>query len=109
VPRTSRGKLDVAALPLPDLERAHSRASFVAPRNEVEEALAQIWKRVLHLERIGIHDDFLTRGGDSLSATHMVAQVNRAFGVALSLRAFFDDPTIASLAALLSENISSSA
>jgi len=109
LPRTSRGKLDVAALPLPDLERAHSRASFVAPRNEVEEALAQIWKRVLHLERIGIHDDFLTRGGDSLSATHMVAQVNRAFGVALSLRAFFDDPTIASLAALLSENISSSA
>ena len=109
LPRTSRGKLDASALPVPDFERAHSRPSFVAPRNEVEEALAQIWKRVLHLERIGIHDDFLHRGGDSLSATRMVAQVNRAFGVALPLRAFFDDPTIASLAGLLSEHISSGA
>jgi len=108
LPRTSRGKLDASALPVPDFD-AHSRPSFVAPRNEVEEALAQIWKRVLHLERIGIHDDFLHRGGDSLSATRMVAQVNRAFGVALPLRAFFDDPTIASLAGLLSEHISSGA
>jgi acyl carrier protein len=85
----------------PDFGRASSKPSFVAPRNEVEEALAQIWKQVLHLERIGIHDDFLDHGGDSMSAIRMVAHVNRAFGVALSLRAFFDVPTIASLAAHL--------
>lgn len=109
LPRTSSGKLDAAALPLPDFGCAHSTPPFVAPRNEVEEALAQIWKRVLHVERVGIHDDFLHRGGDSLSAARMVAQVKSVFGVALSLRAFFDDPTIASLADLLSEHISSGA
>ena len=109
LPRTSRGKLDASALPLPDFGCAQSEPSFVAPRNEIEENLAQIWKRVLHLERIGIHDDFLHRGGDSLSAARMVAQVNRAFGIALSLRSFFDDPTIASLATHLSEHFSSAA
>ncbi len=109
LPRTTRGKLDVAALPLPDFGRARSKPPFVAPRNEVEEALAQIWKQVLHLDRVGIDDDFLHIGGDSLSATQAVIRVNHGFGVALSVRAIFDAPTIASLAALLSEHISSGA
>jgi acyl carrier protein len=109
LPRTSRGKLDVAALPLPDFGRARSNARFVAPRNEVEEDLAQIWRQVLRLERVGIDDDFFHSGGDSLSATRIVSRVNHAFGVALALRAIFDAPTIASLAALLSEHISSGA
>jgi amino acid adenylation domain-containing protein len=104
LPRTSRGKLDVAALPLPDFGRARSKPRFVAPRNEVEEAVAQIWKRVLRLDRVGIYDDFLYIGGDSLSATQVVIRINHAFGVALSVRAIFDAPTIASLAALLSEH-----
>ena len=109
LPRTSRGKLDVAALPLPDFGRARSKPPFVAPRNEVEEALAQIWKQVLHLDHVGIDDDFLHIGGDSLSATQVVIRVNHAFGAALSVRAIFDAPTIASVAALLSEHIASGA
>jgi amino acid adenylation domain-containing protein len=109
LPRTSRGKLDVAALPIPDFERAHSNPPFVAPRNEVEETLARIWKQVLHLERVGIDDDFFHIGGDSLYVTQAVNRVNHAFGVDLSLRAIFDAPTIASLAAVLSEHISSGA
>ena len=103
LPRTSRGKLDLAALPLPDFGRARSKPTFVAPRNEVEEAVAQIWKQILHLDRVGIDDDFLYIGGDSLSATQVVIRVNHTFGVALSVRAIFDAPTIASLATLLSE------
>jgi len=109
LPRTSRGKLDVGALPLPDFGRARSKPLFVAPRNGVEEALAQIWKQVLRLDRVGIDDDFLHIGGDSLSATQVVVRVNHGFGVALSVRAIFDAPTIASLAALLCEHISSGA
>lgn len=107
LPRTSRGKLDVAALPLPDFTGARSQPPFVAPRNEVEETVAQIWKQVLRLDRVGIDDDFFDFGGDSLSATQVVSRVNRAFGVALSLRTIFDAPTIASLAGVLSEHISS--
>jgi acyl carrier protein len=102
LPRTSRGKLDVAALPVPDFARARSKPPFVAPRNAVETALAQIWKQVLRLERVGIDDDFLHSGGDSLSATRIVVRVNHDFGVGLSVRAIFDAPTIASLAAQLS-------
>jgi amino acid adenylation domain-containing protein len=106
LPRTPRGKPDVAALPLPDFGDVRSKPPFVAPRNEVEEALAQIWKQVLHLDRVGIDDDFLHIGGDSLYATQVVSRVNHAFGVTIALHAIFDAPTIASLAALLSEHIS---
>jgi acyl carrier protein len=109
LPRTVRGKLDIAALPVPDFDRAHSKPPFVSPRSEAEEVLAQIWKQVLHLDCIGIDDDFLDIGGDSLYATQVVTRVNRAFGADLSVRAIFDAPTIASLAALLSENIASGA
>jgi len=109
LPRTSRGKLDIAALPLPDFGLARSKPPFVAPRNEVEEAIARIWKQVLRLDSVGIDDDFLYIGGDSLSATQVVIRVNHAFGVSLSVRAIFDAPTIASLAAVLPEHISSGA
>ncbi len=109
LPRASRGKLDVAALPLPELVRARSKPPFVAPRNEVEAVLAHIWKQVLRLERVGIDDDFLLSGGDSLSATRLVLRINHDFGVTLSVRAIFDAPTIASLAALLSVHIPSGA
>ncbi len=109
LPRTSRGKLDIAALPVPDFGLARSKRPFVAPRNEVEESLAQIWKQVLRIDSVGIDDDFLYIGGDSLSATQVVIRVNHAFGVSLSVRAIFDAPTIASLAALLPEHISSGA
>jgi acyl carrier protein len=54
-------------------------------------------------------DDFFDSGGDSMSAIRIVGRVNRAFGITLSLHAFLEAPTIASLAALLSERISSSA
>jgi acyl carrier protein len=109
LPRTSSGKLDIAALPFPDFARAHSKPPFVAPRNKVEDTLAQIWKQVLRLDRVGIDDDFFHIGGDSLHVTQVVIRVNHAFGVALPLPAIFDAPTIASLAAVLSEHISSGA
>ena len=107
LPRSSRGKLDFAALPVPDFGCSRSKPPFVAPRNEVEGALAQIWKQVLQMERVGVDDDLLQIGGDSLSATRIVSRVNHVFGANLSLRAIFDAPTIASLAALLYEHTSS--
>jgi amino acid adenylation domain-containing protein len=105
MPRSSRGKVDVAALPLPDFGRAAPSPPFAAPRTEVEEALAQIWKQVLRLDCVGVDDDFFDIGGDSLYATQVVIRVNRAFGVDLAVRAIFDAPTIASLAATLGEHI----
>jgi len=109
LPRTLRGKLDVAALPLPDFGGAPSKPPFVAPRTDVEAALAQIWKQVLHLDGVGVDDDFFDIGGDSLYATQVVIRVNRSFGVELAVRAIFDAPTIASLAGVLSQHVESDA
>ncbi len=104
LPRTTSGKLDLGALPAPDVARSGTRPPFVAPRNEAEEALARIWRQVLQLDRVGVDDDFLQIGGDSLSATRIVSRVNHAFGVGLSPRAIFDAPTIATLAALFGQS-----
>jgi hypothetical protein len=103
LPRTSRGKLDLRALPLPDFGRSRMPQTVVAPNNDVEKAVARIWKEVLRVDRVGVHDHFLKIGGDSISATRIVSRVNRVFGAALPLRVIFDAPTIASLAARLSE------
>lgn len=73
-------------------------AGFVAPRNELEKSIAQIWREVLALEQIGIHDDFFDVGGNSLLAMQIIAKVSNSFEVYLPLHSLFDRPTIAGLA-----------
>ena len=70
-PRTETGKIDRRALPPPD---PVVDAPFVGPRTPLEELLATIWADVLGLDRVGVHDDFLELGGDSLRATRMRAR-----------------------------------
>lgn len=95
-PLTPNGKIDHKALPEPDITR--SEADYVAPRNEMEQVLAEIWGDVLKLERVGIHDDFFVLGGHSLRATTVVARIRQRFNVDLALRTLFEVPTIAGLA-----------
>ena len=71
---------------------------FVAPRNQLEESLAQIWREILELERVGIHDDFFDLGGNSLVAMQIIAKVTNTVEVYLPLHSLFDTPTIAGLA-----------
>ncbi|HSF39346.1 MAG TPA: amino acid adenylation domain-containing protein, partial [Thermoanaerobaculia bacterium] len=95
-PRTRTGKLDRKALPAPaDM----GTDAFVAPRTAVEELLAGIWAAVLGAGRVSVEDDFFSLGGHSLLATRVLARVQGAFGVELSLRVFFARPTVAGLAA----------
>ncbi|GCE45202.1 amino acid adenylation domain-containing protein [Thermosporothrix hazakensis] len=96
LPRTSGGKVDRQALPTP--ERAESRAAYVAPQTPVEVKLAQIWGEVLHLERIGIHDNFFALGGHSLLAIQIASRVRSAFPVDVPLHLLLGTPTIAELA-----------
>ena len=99
LPRTAAGKLDRRAL-------AHERGTelaapgraLVAPRTPVEATLAGIWKEVLRLDEIGVHDDFFEIGGDSLLSIRVIARAGRA-GIRIPVERFFDNPTIAQLAA----------
>ncbi len=98
MPLTRNGKIDRAAL----AERAGAAAAapreIVAPRDEVEAALAEIFAAVLGVERVSVLTGFYELGGHSLLAARLVARVRESFGVDLSLRAFFEAPTVAELA-----------
>ncbi len=103
LPRTPAGKVARAALPEPGSARPLAAASYVAPRTPTEAALAQVWAEVLGVERVGVEDNFFELGGHSLLATRVVARVREAFDLELSLRALFEAPTVAALAARVVE------
>jgi len=98
IPLTPNGKVDRKKLPTPDEEELDKERTYTAPRTAQEEALADIWAHILKIERVGIDDSFFELGGDSLLATQLTSQVRRTFNVELSLRDFYDAPTILNLA-----------
>ncbi|MFD0313326.1 type I polyketide synthase [Streptomyces flavalbus] len=83
--------------PRPDLA-----TPYVAPRTEREQAVAGVWCDILGLERVGVDDDFFALGGHSLAAVQIGTRIKGLLGVELDLRAFFENPTVAHTAALLS-------
>ncbi len=98
LPLTVNGKLDRKALPPPSQNRPSLEQPYVAPRTEMEETLAGIWAEVLHVSRVGVYDNFLHLGGHSLLAAQVISRVQKIYGVHLSLKSFFDKPTLAELA-----------
>ena len=96
-PLTANGKVDKRALPAPD-DTAVAKQEYVAPRNDTEEALCEIWKEVLGLDRVGVTDNFFDLGGHSLLATQVVSRVREHFNVELALSALFEEPTIENVA-----------
>jgi len=96
-PLTPNGKVDRRALPEPDAERGGAADTFVAPRNQAEERMAELWKSILSLTTIGIYDDFFEAGGHSLLLIRLVADIEQVFQVRLPLYQFFETPTIAGL------------
>ncbi|MBZ4419893.1 non-ribosomal peptide synthetase/type I polyketide synthase [Myxococcus sp. RHSTA-1-4] len=98
LPRTRHGKVDTRALPAPERQAAEAQgAPAVAPRTEVEETLAAIWREVLNVERVGVHDDFFELGGDSILGLQIITRA-RAAGIELSPKQLFQNPTVARLA-----------
>ena len=98
LPLSANGKVDRRALPMPGDVRAGLDAEYIAPRNEMEEHLVQIWADVLKLERVGVNDDFFDLGGHSLMATQVVSRIREQMNVDLPLSEMFGYPTIAELA-----------
>jgi amino acid adenylation domain-containing protein len=101
LPLTPNGKVDRKQLPAP--ERTTAAREFVAPRDANEEMLAGLWADVLRRERVGAEDNFFALGGHSLLAAQMVSRVRELFRVELPLRAVFEAPTVARLAARIRE------
>ena len=102
LPLTTSGKVDRRALPCPSQEH-RGKALFVAPRNELEQQLAEIWKCVLKVEHIGVEDDFFALGGHSLMAVRLFDAIENATGQRLPLSTLVEAPTIAQMARFLSE------
>jgi hypothetical protein len=103
LPLTPHGKVDRRALPAPGRQRGEPGGSYVAPRNAVEEVLADIWAQVLEVERVGAHDNFFDLGGHSLLGTQVTSRIFDAFSVELPLRRLFEAPTLAGLSDALLE------
>jgi amino acid adenylation domain-containing protein/non-ribosomal peptide synthase protein (TIGR01720 family) len=103
LPLTPNGKLDRRALPALDASRPAIRTTYVIPRTQTEQILAEMWSQFLGIERAGSHDNFFELGGHSLLATRVVSRIREVFDVELPLRSFFETPTIGGLAQLLEE------
>ena len=98
LPLTPNGKIDRKALPAPD-QTADVSLDGEAALSPVEQIVANIFGDILGLERLGTSADFFESGGHSLLATRLISRIREAFHVELPLRALFETPTIAALAA----------
>ncbi len=96
LPLNPNGKIDRQALPAPKLHE-----TFVAPRNDQEEAIAKIWRQVFGLEQIGVDDNFFQLGGHSLIATQILSRIRDVFQVELSFGQLLNNPTINDLVKII--------
>ncbi|KRR02274.1 non-ribosomal peptide synthetase [Bradyrhizobium jicamae] len=101
IPLTRNGKVDFGALPDPASVRPQLSTPFEEPQTELEAQLCQIWSRVLRVENIGVNDQFISLGGDSLRAMLILGQVQTQLGVRTDFRLVLNG-TIRSLAASIS-------
>jgi acyl-CoA synthetase (AMP-forming)/AMP-acid ligase II/acyl carrier protein len=105
MPMTKSGKIDRTALPPPSHSRPELSSKYCAPRNFVEERLADIWMRTIDIRPIGIYDSFLELGGDSLQAVDVMASIEEEFGLEIPIADFFSAPTVAELALRLAGTV----
>ncbi|MFL6125112.1 amino acid adenylation domain-containing protein [Actinophytocola sp.] len=104
LPVNAAGKFDRAALPVPDTWRSDQAPAYAAPASRTEEVLCGLWSAVLDVETVGVHDNFFQLGGDSIMSLLVVSRAAKA-GIRISPRQFFDQQTVAELAAVAVEDV----
>lgn len=103
LPLNANGKVDFSQLPQPDMNA--QTQSYAKPYSAIEEILAGIWQAVLRVEQVGVHDNFFQLGGHSLLATQAVSRIRAALQVDLPITSLFETPTIAGMAARLTQEL----
>ena len=102
-PMTASGKLDTAALPVPDHAAARETRPYVPPSTAAEELVASVWADVLALDRIGADDDFFDLGGHSLLAARVAVRLSDAVQADVPIHVVFGHATVAGLALALED------
>ncbi|NOQ25537.1 MAG: amino acid adenylation domain-containing protein, partial [Bacteroidales bacterium] len=103
IPLTTNGKVNRKALPSPEIKAGDD---YVAPSNEIEEKLLEIWSEVLNIEKeeISVNANFFSIGGHSLKATVLTSNIHKEIGVEFPLREIFLHPTIKSQASQIEKS-----
>ncbi len=100
-PQTSSGKVDRKALPAPTRVRPQLSEAFVAPRTKVESLVAEKWRQLLDIDRVGIHDRFFELGGTSLQAARFINEMQEELAESIFVVTLFAAPSVAEYAAFL--------
>jgi amino acid adenylation domain-containing protein len=101
MPLTPNGKINRLALPKPDFSRDAASSAFVPPRDQLEQEIATVWEQALGIHPIGIDDNFVELGGDSLLAVDVVSEMPGRFNRQVTPASLFQKPTIREMARLL--------
>jgi hypothetical protein len=102
-PLTANGTVDPLALPVPDALNPQLQTTYVAPQTELEQIIATVWQQVLHLEKVGLEDNFFALGGHSLLMCEAQNKLREVVDREVLMMEMFKYPTISSLAKYLSE------
>jgi len=97
-PQTPNGKVDRKALPAPRDVQTRSQAEYKAPENELEAQIADIWKEVLYLEKVGVDDNFFDLGGHSLLVVQAHRKLRDVVSMPITLTDLYRFPTVSGLA-----------
>lgn len=104
LPLNANGKLDYAKLSIWSQSDEDVESRWAPPRTPLEETIAEVFRQVLELERIGIHENFFKLGGHSLLATRATMRISETFGISLPLRHLFEYTTVAELASAIEQD-----
>jgi amino acid adenylation domain-containing protein len=99
LPRSANGKVDRSALPEPTASNILDDDSFEAPQSPIERHLAGFLCALLQIDHIGCEDNFFMLGGHSLMGAQLIAEIHESFGIELSLRTLFEEPTVRGMSA----------
>jgi amino acid adenylation domain-containing protein len=104
LPLTANGKVDRKKLAAMGSD-LRAKVEYVAPRNDTEQRIAKLWQELLGVEKVGVHDDFFSLGGNSLIASRLLVKIHDIFEIEVPFAKLFDAANVAALSALVIEQV----